>query len=531
MMDTRKRRERLHQVAHAAPVGMEMRPHPAAAAVAVPNWPQRPSFCPPCNGAEGRGECVRESCVPRVHPLADPVQNAHLAGYEGAVRARFDAIVPVLRQIAALQHEAGFEMQAQAIAREQLGFELPADVLSDAWVTTLDMRRLYGHSVLHTFRDLVRDAWAQPHNGAAEAAAMMRFFIECGFHEVDVSACADGRLKGLLHYILRLPQQAVRRHKSYAGTLFDVEANVKQWTETELRRFREGLPTLPDAGTRYLKIAVYHFSSADPHHEGCAAHGSDDRRAAQAALDRLNAFGTAIENGFCCGASVATLLIGVDTDNDAIRVHVPDAQGNMNLDCQVDNMALFQATSGRNASDARWRLGASIEEAARLHGRSVPEPGMRRLIERLLENNLSQIDYVCAQHQGRYADVGHAERFISIGDGFDEVHLRNLAYFGHLHTVEEGAADIDVGIRIFSRLNVAHGLPIPVAIHYRYDSQVPGARERSVERCRRVRAAIENRYPSLVKEGLLVCGMTVQASQAGSPLEEIEENTVGMHGH
>jgi len=360
---------------------------------------------------------------------------------------------------------------------------------------------------------------------------MVRFFIECGFHEVDVSACADGRLKGLLHYILRLPQQAVRRHKSYAGTLFDIEQNVKQWTETELRRFREGVPTLPESGTRYLKIAVYHFSSSDPHHEGCAAHGSDDHRAAQAALDRLEAFGTAIENGFCCGASVATLLIGVDTDNDAIRVHVPDAQGGMSLDCHVDNMALYQATAGCAKSDALWRLGSIVEQTARLHGRSAPDTGMRHLIERVLSNNLSQIDYVCTHHQGRYADIGHAERFISIGDGFEEVHLRNLAYFGHMHTVEEGAADMDVGIKIFTRLNVARGLPVPVAIHYRYDDQVPGSRERSVARCCRVKAAIETRYPNLVRDGLLVCGMTVQSKQPGRELETVADNNLNTHGH
>ncbi len=530
-MNTRNRPERLRSSGHAAPVGLALRPAAAAPVAAMPSWPQRPSFCPPGMNPGSSGECVSNLCVPRAHPLADQACNARLADYEHRVRSRFDAIVPTLKAIAALQHEADFEARAQQIARERLGFELPPAVLADAWVTTLDMRRLYGASVLHTFRDLAQEAIAQQHNGTAEAEATMRFFIACGFHEVDVSACADGRLKGLLQYILRLPQQAVRRHKSYAGTLFDVEANVKQWTETELRRFREGVPTLADAGTRYLKIAVYHFSSSDPQHEGCAAHGSDDRRAAQAALDRLQAFGTAIENGFCCGASVATLLIGVDTDNDAIRVHVPDAQGGMSLDCLVDNMALYQATAERSASDANWRLGTIVEETARLHGRSAPEPGMRRLIERLLLNNLSQIDYVCANHRGRYADIGHAERFISIGDGFDEVHLRNLAYFGHLHTVEEGAADMHVGIRIFTGLNVAHGLPIPVAIHYRYDSQVPGSRERSVERCRRVKAAIEARYPALVKEGLLVCGMSVQAKQPGSALETVEDNNLNAHGH
>ena len=108
----------------------------------------------------------------------------------------------------------------------------------------------------------------------------------------------------------------------------------------------------------------------------------------------------------------------------------------------------------------------------------------------LLINNLSQIEYVCKNWGGRYPDVGHAERFISVGDGFEAFQLRNLAYFAHLHTVEEGAPDMDVGIKIFKKLNLAHGLPIPVVIHFRYDSRVPGCRERTVERCQRVKRAL-----------------------------------------
>ncbi|MBW8369926.1 MAG: carboxysome shell carbonic anhydrase [Thiobacillus sp.] len=529
-MDTRKRRERLHQAAHAAPVGMAIRPQPAAAPAALPNWPQRHSFCAPGMQPGAGGECVSQQCRPRAHPLTNVVENQRLVEYERSVRARFDAIVPTLKTIAGLQHEADFEARSQRIARERLGFELPAHVLADAWVTALDMRALYGYSVLQAFHEWARAVNADLVGHASDAEYALRFFIECGFHTVDISPCADGRLKGLLQYVLRLPQQAVRR-KSYAGAMFDVEANVTQWSETELRRFREGVPTLADASTQYLKIAVYHFSSSDPHHEGCAAHGSDDRQAAEAALGRLLAFRTAIENGFCCGASVATLLIGVDTDNDAIRVHVPDAQGDMMLDCLVDNMSLHQATADLAPDDARRRVAQAIDAAARECARSAPQPGMRRFIERLLTNNLSQIDYVCTHHNGRYADIGHAERFISIGDSFEEVQLRNLVYFGHMHTVEEGAADLDVGISIFSRLNVSHGLPVPVAIHYRYDENVPGARERSVARCRRIKAAIEQRFPKLCQEGLLYCGMTVQANHAGSALEPVDAAPAAAHGH
>jgi carboxysome shell carbonic anhydrase len=455
--------------------------------------------------------------------LANLDQNARLAAYERQVKARFSEIVPTLKEIAALQQSADFAERAQAIIRERLGFDLDESVLANTWLAPLDMRKLYGNSVLQTFCKLAQEE-ARAIEECEETQSTIRFFIDCGFHEVNVSACADGRLKGFINYILRLPQAAMPRHQFYAGTVFDVELNVKQWTTTELRRYREGVPTTTDSGTRYLKIAAYHFSSSDPTHEGCAAHGSSDAKAMQMALDRLHAFRTAIENGFCCGASVATLLIGVDTDNDSIRVHVPDANGNISLDCFIDNMALYQETSKLTKLEAQWKLNAIVEETVRKFNRTAPEIGMRRLIKQLLTNNLSQIDYVCEFHNGRYEDIGHAERFICVGDGFEEVHLRNLAYFSHMQTLEEGTADMDVGIKIFTRLNVAQGLPVPVAIHYRYDDEVPGARDRAVARCQRVKAAIMARYPDLAEKGLLICGMSVQAYAAGRALEKVSDN-------
>ena len=283
-----------------------------------------------------------------------------------------------------------------------------------------------------------------------------------------------------------------------------------------------------DAGTRYLKVVVYHWSSSDPTHEGCAAHGSNATDAAEAGLARLREFRQAIENSFCCGASVDTLLIGVDTDTDAIKVHVPDANGEMSLYRAVDNLLLYRQTVNDDATRARLKVYQAIQAASAVTGwgagQGEPHEGMRRLIATLLINNLSQIEYVCGNWGGRYPDIGHNERFISVGDGFEEFQVRNLAYFAHLHTVEEGAPDLDVGIRIFSKLNVLHGLPVPIAIHFRYDSRVPGCRERTVEHCQRVRAAIEARYAELNRSGLLVCGMTVQGKRPGSPLEPVEVN-------
>ncbi len=528
-MNTRNRPERMKQPSQTAPVAMAMKSTPVTHAMAttlVASWPQRPSFCPPGSHLDARGECVPDAAQAGGHPLVQAAQNARLAEYERTVRARFDGIVPALKRVAALQHEDDFVQRGQEIARETLGFTLPAQVLEDAWVSTLDMKQLYGHSVLHTFRDLAAELPLPLDSYPEEAEKMTRFLIECGFHEVDVSPCADGRLKGLLQYILRLPQRAVLRVQSHAGAMFDVEGNVKKWAETELRRFREGVPTLPDAGTRYLKIAVYHYSSSDPTHEGCAAHGSNELGAAEAALNKLKALRTAIENGFCCGASLATLLIGVDTDTDSIKVHIPDSKGEMSLYRLVDNAELFEQMHNMNAAQAREHILAAIDKAAQTvgwgQGEGAPEEGMRRLIARLLENNCSQIAYVKSEHGGRYKDIGHQERFICVGEGFDELQLRNLTYLAQLYTVEEGAKDLDVGIKIFTGLNIRHGLPAPIAIHNRYDAGVPGARERAIERCKRIHDAIHNRYRTLVEQGLIVCGLTVQAKTPGSPLEVVE---------
>ena len=72
-------------------------------------------------------------------------------------------------------------------------------------------------------------------------------------------------------------------------------------------------------GLAIALMVVYHFSSVDPEHQGCAAHGSDTQLAAAEGLKRLEGFREAIENSYCCGASIDLLLIGLDTDTDAIR--------------------------------------------------------------------------------------------------------------------------------------------------------------------------------------------------------------------
>ena len=447
------------------------------------------------------------------HPLVDGVENELLYRYETSVKKAFDAIVSTLKKVSAYQHEEDFVARAQTEARQQLGFELPNAILEDAWVDQLDMRSLFAWCVFKTYQRFCDDFFGSAplsHKGAEE---FQNFLQQCGFHTMDVSPCADGRLAHAIRYVLRLPIEAVRR-KSYAGAMFDIDNSIQKWVETEMLRFREGRPNTADEPTRYLKAVAYHFSSVDPSHEGCAAHGSDDAKAAAEGLNRLLAFQQAIENSFCCGASIDLLLLGIDTDTDAIKVHIPDANGDIDLDKFVDAKQVYQQTQQLAAADAIQR----VEQMIRDVQAGVSE-GMLKLISQLLINNLSQIEYVVSYYGSHYEDIGHAERFIGAGIGFEEVQLRNLTYFAYLNTVEESTADFDVGIKIFSKLNVAHGLPVPVVIRFDYHGQVPGARERAIEHCQRVSDAAKARYNHLADKGLLHTLLVVRDCNANGQIE------------
>ncbi|MDX8385301.1 MAG: carboxysome shell carbonic anhydrase [Gallionella sp.] len=461
------------------------------------------------------------------HPLCRYEENARLLGYEDKIKKEFDSIVPTLKDISAIQHESDFEVQAQRIAQERLGYEFPEAVLADAWVEQLDMRRLYAWCVFNTYKGFCDEFFALHASSDAAEKEFDVFLQSCGFHTMDITPCADGRLAHLVRYVLRLPPRAVRR-KSYAGAMFDVEDSLEKWMEIELQRFRESKPNAVDAPTRYLKVLAYHFSSGNPEHEGCAAHGSDTQKAAKAGLERLVNFRQAIENSFCCGASIDLLLIGVDTDTDSIRVHVPDGEGQMDLDRYVDTQTIFEKTSSQDKTAAIRSVKSAI-----LCSSPEVTTGMSKLIAVLIENNLSQIAYVLGRHGERYPDIGHAERFIGAGVGFEDIQLRNLMYFAYLNTVEEGAADLDVGIKIFKGLNVSHGLPVPVVVRFDYHGDVPGARERAQQRCGRVAEALSQRYEGLYQKGLLHVLQVARDCDGDKPLEifacTVNTPEVGSH--
>jgi carboxysome shell carbonic anhydrase len=445
------------------------------------------------------------------HSLTDASINAELFRYEQRVRQRFGQIVGVLKEISAHQHDADFAEKAQRLARQEFGFSLPEDLLERAWVGGLDLRRLHSHCIMSSLKLCIDQAEAEQAGWRLRLPIDDAVLRDCGYHTVDISPCADGRLQGLVPFILRMQPGPSVHVKAYAGALFDVESDIADWAQREVERLSGAIA----GGDRlnYLKVAAYHFSSSHPAAQGCAAHGSRDRVATDAALGRLDELREAIDRSFGEGAAPDTLLIGVDTDIDALRIHLPDGRGHVNPHRYVDTAVLYRQTLGLAPEAARARIDALIADAEGMggpgEGQGAMHEGMRRLVAALAEANLSQIEYVVHHHGGRYSVVGHDEECIVVGEAPNPLQLRNLFYYAHLDTIEEGAADLDVGIRIFNGLNLVKGLAAPVLVHFSYDSRVPGSQQRSVARARQVRDAVLRRFPDLSDKGQLNCEVAV----------------------
>jgi hypothetical protein len=95
-----------------------------------------------------------------------------------------------------------------------------------------------------------------------------------------------------------------------------------------------------------------------------------------------------------------------------------------------------------------------------------------------------------------------------------------------MDTVEEGAPDLDVGVKIFRGLNVSRGLPVPVVVRFDYNGEVPGARERAIRNGERVVRALKDRYDDLLRQGLLHVLLTVRETGRHTPAETIASTIV-----
>jgi carboxysome shell carbonic anhydrase len=447
------------------------------------------------------------------HPLADPAISLALRRRADAIEAAFAAIEPTLRELAPRQFESGFAAQAAATLRERLDLQVPSKALAATWTTPLDIRSLQARCVLGVFRRLVDRAFDRDISRLSDGEPAEALIRRWGFHAVDIAPCADGRLAGVVDFILRIPPSVVAGRRSHAGAMFDIEDSVRAWEAMELRRWRESVPNPAGEATRYLKIGVYHFSTADPRHEGCAAHGSDTDRAASTLLARLEDFEIAVRNVHGPAAAVATLMVGVDTDTDAIRVHVPDATGRMSLDRIVDNGWLYAATADLPREDAKTAIREAVARAAGVAPDDATSEGMRWFCGYILKNNIGQMEAVVARHGGAYPDLGHTERLIVVGDPIDEAQLRNLAFQAQIDTIEAGGHDLSVGLSILGKRLGPLGLATPVLAHVRFDPRIPGAEARARVKADRLRRAILAGHPERAARGEMLVQAVVRAGE------------------
>jgi hypothetical protein len=211
----------------------------------------------------------------------------------------------------------------------------------------------------------------------------------------------------------------------------------------------------------------------------------------------LEQFADAVRNVHGASARAAILLVGVDTDTDAIRVHVPDANGRMRIDRYADSLSLHQQTAHLPREAAKDAIRDATAACAGVSAADPATEGMRWFCGYLLKNNIAQVESVRAHQGGRYQDAGHTEQLIVVGDAVDEVQLRNLAFQAQMETVEEGASDLDTGIAILRQAHEARGLAVPILVHFRHDPRLPGSAERAAYKARRMMAAIIARYPAL----------------------------------
>lgn len=455
------------------------------------------------------------------HPLAEPQLSASLAQRAERIRAAFAEVGPAIERVAT----AGYGSDAAArAALAGIGDVSALGPLAGDWKNPVDWVARQAELVIAVFARLVAEGAERSAmlDGEPAEVVMRRF----GFHAVDITTCADGRMAGLLDHVLRVPRVIVAARRSYAGALFPVAEAVSAWERTELRRLRNGKE--PVGNTRFLKMGVYHFSSRDPAHEGCAAHGSDDRTAAGLLLERLEAFAAAIDRHYGDAANVATLLAGHDTDTDSLRVHVPDASGRMDIDRFVCARYLHNATAGMTREEAKEHIREEVAACMGVAADDAATEGMRWFCGYLLKNNVAQVAAVRALYGDGYPDAGHDERLIVLGDPIDDVQLRNLAFQAQGQSVEERAGDLAVGVRILGERLGAEGLAVPVLVVRSFDPAIPGDEQDAEAAALRMRAAVARMFP--LGNGPRVHAVAAVRATAGGPLRFVREGSAGGAG-
>lgn len=160
-----------------------------------------------------------------------------------------------------------------------------------------------------------------------------------------------------------------------------------------------------DAGRRALVLVSYHFSKGDPQ-RGCAGFHYDTAAAIAHTLEIRRQFEAVFGEGH---GTVYPLVVGLETDEDALIIHGPDGR-------KLD-LATYQPTDTAALDRA---LAALLPDM---------QTQMRHDLLPLLLGNLERIAAVRAQivRQERQLHFEHREWMICLGRGFDFLHTPNVA--------------------------------------------------------------------------------------------------------
>ncbi len=434
------------------------------------------------------------------HPLADRASSLAIHHRVQEIESALDAIEPVLRQVARHQFEDGFARRAAAEVLSRLRLDISADLLAPDRSGPLTMGMLHARCVLGTFCRLIERPFGSSLAHQSDCESIEDLLQRWRFHAIDITPCADSRLVDALNYILRMPPSLVASRKPAPGALFSVEDSVRQWERTELRRWRTASPNEATSPTQYLKMCIYPFSSSEPADRDCMTPAGGGNRAVPALLTRLRQFGQAVRLLHGEGASVATLLVGVNTDTDAIRLHVPDAHGNMHAGRYLNGHILYNSTSAMAPAVARQAIRNAVAVCAGVDPNDAASAGMRRLCLYLLEANMAQVDF---RREWRWLYSDTCERLVVVGDAVDEEPMGKVAFQAQMDEFDDGAAEIDYGINVLRGYYDKRRIAIPLLVHVRSDSLIPGSVQHAQDRASRLVGEIRRRYDDLILRGHL----------------------------
>ena len=175
------------------------------AAAAPASWSQAPEtqafYAPPSiyqNSGQSSGG----------HPFAEPGISDALRRQTQAIEAAFSKIDPALLRLAPRHYDEDFPQVAVRELRD-IGIDISPSLFAAHVMAPLNMRFLQARCVIGTFCRLIREGGARQPTSRSDGDDATTLIRQWGFHAIDVSPCADGRLSGLLDHILRIPPAVV----------------------------------------------------------------------------------------------------------------------------------------------------------------------------------------------------------------------------------------------------------------------------------------------------------------------------------